>query len=229
MATSNFTEEEILFRRRARRRLVGAVVLVVTVIAVVPMILPENKPQQDTQQIEIRIPAQDASGYAPKVTPAPSPNPVSGTASNSDSAMSQPAIVDTNPPAPLPAAPVSDLVPRPASTEKPSVAATTPTQPKEPVKPSVAAKPNTPSKANAAAKPSYFVQYGAFSELKNAKQRQAELKTKGVTTFTEVTTTAAGDKIRVRSGPYSGREDAEKVRLKVKPLDSKLVVTDNNP
>ena len=229
MATSNFTEEEILFRRRARRRLVGAVVLVVTVIAVVPMILPENKPQQDTQQIEIRIPAQDASGYAPKITPAPSQNPVSGTAPNGEPANSQPAIVDTNPAAPLPAAPVSDLVPTPAPTEKPSVAATTPTQTKELVKSSVATKPNTPSKAGAGANSTFFVQYGAFSELKNAKLRQAELKTKGVTTFTEVTTTAAGDKIRVRSGPYSGREDAEKVRLKVKPLDSKLVVTGNNP
>ena len=241
MATSNFTEEEILFRRRARRRLVGAVVLVVTVIAVVPMILPENKPQQDTQQIEIRIPPQDASGYAPKITPAPSPNPASGTAPagiappgtapNGESANSQPAIVDVNPTAPLPAAPVSDLVPTPAPTEKPPVAATTPPRAtKEPVKSSVTtAQPNTPSKAGAAAKSSYFVQYGAFSELKNAKLRQAELKTKGVTTFTEVTTTAAGDKIRVRSGPYSGREDAEKVRLKVKPLDSKLVVTGNNP
>ena len=70
MATPNYTEEEIQFRKRARRRLVGAVVLVALVVAVVPLILPESKPQQDTQQIDIRIPSQDASGYAPKIMPA---------------------------------------------------------------------------------------------------------------------------------------------------------------
>ncbi len=71
MATPNYTEEEIQFRKRARRRLVGAVVLVVVVVALVPMILPESKPQQDSQPIDIRIPSQDATGYAPKILPAP--------------------------------------------------------------------------------------------------------------------------------------------------------------
>ena len=73
------------------------------------------------------------------------------------------------------------------------------------------------------------MQYGAFSEQKNAKQRQTELKAKGVNTFTEVVKTSAGDKIRVRSGPYAVREEAEKVRVKVKPLDTKLVVLGSNP
>ena len=72
------------------------------------------------------------------------------------------------------------------------------------------------------------MQYGAFTEMKNAQQRQADLKIKGVTTFTEVVKTTAGDKIRVRSGPYAAREQADKVREKVKPLDSKLVVMGNN-
>ena len=71
MATPNISDEEIQFRKRARRRLVGAIVLVLIVVVVVPWILPADKPQQDAQQIDIRIPAQDASGYAPKVLPAP--------------------------------------------------------------------------------------------------------------------------------------------------------------
>ena len=75
MATPNYTEEEIQFRKRARRRLVGAVVLVALVVAVVPMILPESKPQQDSQPIDIRIPSQDATGYAPKILPAPVTEP----------------------------------------------------------------------------------------------------------------------------------------------------------
>lgn len=213
MATPNYTEEEILFRRRARRRLVGAVVLVVAVIAIVPMILPENKPQQDTQQIEIQIPAQDATGYAPKIIPAPDTASVP-----TDSAAAKPEVASAVIPDSAP--------PTPAKPDKPQADTSAPAKP---VTATPTAKPSIASKPSAATKQSYFVQYGAFSELKNAKQRQAELKTKNVNTFTEVVKTAAGDKIRVRSGPYAVREDAEKVRLKVKPLESKLVVTGNNP
>lgn len=209
MATPNYTEEEILFRRRARRRLVGAVVLVVTVVAVVPMILPESKPQQDTQQIEIRIPAQDATGYVPKIQPAPAPLPtLNPAATDVDKAAA---------PAPETASNVTVAPPAPA------IVAANPTP--VPAIPTVA----TPAKPAAAAKQAYFVQYGAFSEQKNAKVRQAELKAKGINTFTEVVKTSAGDKIRVRSGPYVAREEAEKIRIKVKPLDSKLVVTGNTP
>ena len=208
MATPNYTEEEIQFRKRARRRLVGAVVLVVLVVAGVPLILPADKPQQDTQQIDIRIPSQDATGYAPKIMPAHSveqPPPA---------APEKPAI--TIPPAALNAAPA--LPPsKTGPIEKPVEAV-----------PPVKAVHDAPKPA-VAAKQTFYVQYGAFSESKNAKQRQTELKTKGVPTFTEVVKTSAGNKIRVRSGPYASRAQAEKVREKVKPLDSKLVVTGDTP
>lgn len=229
MATPNYTEEEILFRRRARRRLVGAVVLVVTVIAVVPMILPESKPQQETQQIEIRIPAQDATGYAPKITPAPSVESAvtSSTPSNiaplvapsTEAAKSSANVPQVPPPEP----PIKQEKPLAlvSETAKPVVAPIKAT--KEPAKISATSKPS------ATAKQTYFVQYGAFSEQKNAKQRQAELKAKGINTFTEMVKTSAGNKVRVRSGPYAAREEAEKIRTKVKPLDTKLVVMGNNP
>ena len=229
MATPNYTEEEILFRRRARRRLVGAVVLVVTVIAVVPMILPESKPQQETQQIEIRIPAQDATGYAPNITPAPSAESAvtASTASNIAPAVTSNSKEETKPSANVPQAPSAAL---PALQDKPHVVAPEPVA--APVK--AASEPDKPASAPtkpsaAAAKQTYLVQYGAFSEQKNAKQRQAELKAKGINTFTEVVKTSAGNKVRVRSGPYSAREEAEKIRVKVKPLDTKLVVMGNTP
>lgn len=214
MAAPNYTEEEILFRRRARRRLVGAVVLVVSVIAIVPMILPESKPQSETQQIEIRIPAQDASGYAPKIVAAPE----SGVAVTE--AVKEPVVATPagNKPEEKPPA-IGPQIQTVAPVEKVKEAAAPVT---------AVAKPAEAAKTTAAAKQTYFVQYGAFSESKNAKQRQAELKAKSINTFTEVVKTSAGDKIRVRSGPYTAREDAEKIRSKVKPLDTKLVVMGDN-
>ncbi len=215
MATPNYTEEEILFRRRARRRLVGAVVLVVAVIAIVPMILPESKPRQETQQIDIRIPTQDASGYVPKITPAPG----SGVAATEN--------FDTQAAVASGAASVDKLEVKPAVMVPPVQNVVAAEKPKDKIlatpAPTIAtAKPSVP------AKQTYFVQYGAFSEQKNANQRQTDLKGKGIHTFTEVVKTSAGDKIRVRSGPYTAREDAEKIRVKVKPLDTKLVVMGNN-
>jgi len=216
MATPNYSEEEILFRRRARRRLVGAVVLVVAVVAIVPMILPESKPQQDTQQIEIRIPAQDGSGYTSKITPVPeSPQTAANVPAAPTAEQGPPSVTAAPSPAPEP---VKAVEAKPATL--PVIQASKPE-----TKPADAAKPTPIAKPAAAAKQAYYVQYGAFSESKNAKQRQAELKAKGINTFTEVVKTAAGDKIRVRSGPYGSRDDAEKIRTKVKPLDSKLVVT----
>ena len=218
MATPNYTEEEIQFRKRARRRLVGAVVLVVLVVAGVPLLLPADKPQQDTQQIDIRIPSQDATGYAPKIMPAPGaaeqPAPAKPTKST---VIIPPAALKAAPALPeTPSSPTSEARPA-ASKEKPAAIA------------SVPEKPVKHEAAPAAAKQSFYVQYGAFSESKNAKQRQTALKTKGVPTFTEIIKTSAGNKIRVRSGPYAVRAQAEKVREKVKPLDSKLVVIDGKP
>lgn len=215
MATPNYTEEEILFRRRARRRLVGAVVLVVAVIAIVPMILPESKPRQETQQIDIRIPTQDASGYVPKITPAPG----SGVAATEN--------FDTQAAVASGAASVDKLEVKPTIIVPPVQSVVVAEKPKDKIlatpAPTIAA-----AKPSVAAKQTYFVQYGAFSEQKNANQRQTDLKGKGIHTFTEVVKTSAGDKIRVRSGPYTAREDAEKIRVKVKPLDTKLVVMGNN-
>lgn len=217
MATPNLTEEEVVFRRRARRRLVGAVVLVVIAVAVVPMILPEKRPQADTQQIDIRIPAQDASGYAPKIVAAPAPiTPASAV----------------TPVAPKPAPEVAPLnmetPPAPVQAPKAAPAAEKTQPPANGAAPAVKPVPDTPAKPATEDAQAYYVQYGAFSELKNAKQKQADLKAKGITTFTEVVKTSGGDKIRVRSGPYPARDQAEKVRAKVKPLDSKLVVTGNH-
>jgi DedD protein len=212
MATPNITDEEIQFRKRARRRLVGAIVLVLVVVVVVPWILPADKPQQDTQQIDIRIPAQDASGFASKVTPAPAPE-----AAPRPEAAPQPAPV-AEPPAPA-AAPAVPTPPTPESKPEPKAEAAP-----EPAPAAAAAAEPKPAAAPLAAGETIFIQYGAFSEAKNAKQRQADLKAKGIATYTEVVKTSGGDRIRVRSGPYATHDAAEKVRQKAKPLDSKLVV-----
>ena len=220
MATPNYSEEEIQFRKRARRRLVGAVVLVALVVAVVPLILPESKPQQETQQIDIRIPTQDATGFTPKITPAPIKTPASAPAAVETD--TPPALIKTpaeNLPSDSEASPEHTTPPKPVTVKAPVTAITPPQETH-----SADATSEPLIKAEPAKTQTYYLQYGAFTELKNAKQRQSELKAKGVPTFTEVVKTSAGDKIRVRSGPYTTRDKVEQIREKTKPLEGKLVV-----
>ena len=50
-------EQDLLLRKRARRRLVGSVVLVIVAIIVLPMIL-ERAPKQERTELEIIIPSE---------------------------------------------------------------------------------------------------------------------------------------------------------------------------
>lgn len=104
MARSAVSDEEIQLRKRARRRLVGAITLVVLVVAAVPMIL-DSEPQQRPQQIEVQIPPQ------PKPPPderMPTPSPASPAAPAPGAA----------PAVPPPTAAPSDSAPPPATAEK---------------------------------------------------------------------------------------------------------------
>ena len=59
----NITEEELLLRKRARRRLLGATVLVIASIVILPMIFDEPKPDTEKHEIDIHLfPEEDTLG-----------------------------------------------------------------------------------------------------------------------------------------------------------------------
>ena len=65
-----------LLRRRARRRLVGAIALVVLAVVVLPIIL-DQKPRSGSQELTVQIPSQDAGPFkARALPPLQSPPPV---------------------------------------------------------------------------------------------------------------------------------------------------------
>ena len=67
------SEEELQLKKRARRRLIGAIVLVAAVAAILPMVL-DTDPKPTSQEINIQIPSPDAKGgFASKVVPLPAP------------------------------------------------------------------------------------------------------------------------------------------------------------
>lgn len=62
------SDDANLLRRRARRRLVGAIALVVLVVVVLPIIL-DQKPRPGPQELTVQIPSQDGGPFKTRVLP----------------------------------------------------------------------------------------------------------------------------------------------------------------
>ncbi len=68
------SDEEVQLKKRARRRLVGAITLVLIVVVFLPMVL-DNEPRPLSEDIEISIPNVPSDSEAPAAVPAPAPLP----------------------------------------------------------------------------------------------------------------------------------------------------------
>jgi DedD protein len=79
------SDDANLLRRRARRRLVGAIALVVLVVVVLPVIL-DQKPRPGPQELTVQIPSQDGGPFKTRVLPPLQPAPVAAPAQKSDPA-----------------------------------------------------------------------------------------------------------------------------------------------
>jgi len=221
------SDEELQLKKRARRRLVGAIVLVTAVAVVLPMAL-DSEPRPSSQSINIQIPPPDAGVLSAKpapLKPADVPAPAAETpkAETKVEARTEPkpeAVAEAK------SEPKSEPKPEPKSEPKPAPAAKA-----EPVAPATkaeaAAKPKDSPKAREAVKSAggFVIQVAALSDAARAKELQAKIAGGGMKAYTEVVQTAKGPVTRVRVGPYASREAAEKARpqLQKLQLDGKVV------
>jgi DedD protein len=201
------SDEEFQLKRRARRRLLGAIVLVTAIVVVLPMVL-DTEPRPVSQNITIRIPATDSEAFKAKVAPPPP-----AKAPDSKSAAPQ-ADAKT---AAAPAASKDKDAPKPAAqpeTAKPAKA------------PSVKAPEKAPAKTTAkttkpAAQPGggpFVVQVIALADAEKAQRLQGQISAAGIKSYTEVVKTVKGEVTRVRAGPFATREAAEKARDQLKSI-----------
>ena len=191
------SDEELQLKRRARRRLIGAIVLVAAMVVVLPMVL-DTEPRPVSQNITVRIPSPDANAFAPKPAPAPVSKPAAGKSTASEVDARATAAPAGSQEAPRPVA--QPEAAKPAKTEKP----------KAPAKPS---KPAAPA-ANGA----FVVQIIALADAEKARRMQQQIAAAGIKSYTEVVKTVKGDVTRVRAGPFGTREAAEKAREQLKSL-----------
>ena len=195
------SDEELQLRRRARRRLIGAIVLVTAVVVILPMVL-DSEPRPSGQPITVQIPSPDSGGFAPKLVPAPpAPQP------------KEPPV----PPQPVkPAeAPAKVVAAAPPVQEAPPVAAAPQQEPEPQAKPKPKSKPKPPAKAKGG---QYVVQVIALADAGKAQQMQQQIAGAGIKSYTEVVKTAKGDVTRVRAGPFASRNAADKARDQLKGM-----------
>lgn len=205
-AASTAAEPVEVARARARRRLIGAVVLLGIGVVAFPLLF-ETQPRPIPVDIPIEIPSRD--GQPPLALPPPkvAAAPASAAADK----------------APAPSVPASAAEPRSEQT-KPDA----PAKDAQPAKPAPAALPAAPAPkpatepAKPAAKPlaeapgRFVVQVGAFAEATAVRQARAKVEKLGLATYTQVVETSSGARTRVRLGPFDTRDEAEKAAAKLK-------------
>lgn len=224
-------QEGLDLRRRARRRLIGAVALVLALVVVPPWIM-DLEPKPVATRLSVEIPSQDAAQLKPPARPAaadaatkpadsvkPPASAKSAAVAPTDNASRS---LDSRTVAALGAPKTAE----PAAAEAAKASGDAPAAPPKPAAPAskpaeAAKKPAEAPSVQAARAPAgegFVVPLGAFGNPENAKQLQARLAKEGIQTYAEPVRTAAGEQTRVRAGPYPSREAAEKVRGRVKEM-----------
>lgn len=212
-------DAELQLKKRARRRLVGAIALALLAVIVLPMVM-DREPRPVGQDIQVRIPSQDASSFAARVMPGkpvatPLPAPEPKTVAEPVPGTRPEAVADARSEAPEPVAAAV------------AAAAKPPVKPAE--KPAAAGKPV--EKATPAAKPvdkvattkpaaestgQWVVQLGAYKDAGNVKLLLSKLKGVNVPAYTENYDSPQGARTRVRAGPFPSQDAAEKARARIK-------------
>jgi DedD protein len=250
-------------KKRARRRLVGAIGLALAVAIGLPMIL-DSEPKPLASDIEIRIPSK---AQAVTNNGAASGNPsagVNGTAQGTiQAAVPAPGaaldaseqIITSAPPLPAIVMPATDVKPAPAPMPLPAPKVEAPVrqaesrpEPRPEPKPVAKAEPVPESKpapkavdstralailegrpvikeaavkepaAKEAGKNNYVVQVAALATQDKVDELQERLKAAGIDSYTQKISTSAGQRIRIRVGPFGSREEADKALAKLARL-----------
>ena len=197
------SDEELQLKRRARRRLIGAIVLVTVIIVVLPMVL-DTEPKPVTRDITVRIPSPDSGTFTSKVLPAPKDAKLASKAADGKAAAKPIEERKSVAASSDPASPASvNEAPRATAKETP--------------KPAKAAPAKAPKLA-AAPEGQFVVQVIALADAEKAKQMQTKITAAGIKAYTEIVKTAKGDVTRVRAGPFATREAAETARAQLKAI-----------
>ena len=228
-------------KKRARRRLVGAIALALAVAVGLPMLL-DTEPKPLASDLSIQIPSRDKAPplpvpAAPGVADLPAVLPA-------DSLDRREEIVDTPKPAPavvtapkiaLKTEPKIEPKPEPklAKVEPKPVAKADEKPVAKPARPVSAAPDSARAQGILEGKPAqpasdrFIVQVAALGSAENVAELQEKLNAAGIRSFTHKISTPSGERIQVKLGPFSRIEaDRMHARLEKAGLPGSLVRPD---
>ena len=185
-------EQDLLLRKRARRRVVGSVVLVIMAIIFLPMIL-ERVPEQEGKEVEIIIHSENLLDKSSEII------------------FQNKSVEDT--------VPVSIEPNIGSNTSQEIIIELEQLTKKE------KAESKHKDKKSIITIERFVVQLGAFSDATKAKNQERSLESNGIKkAYTEMIKNENIEVTRVRVGPFSTREAAEKEQKKLKELGVNGVV-----
>lgn len=235
-------------RTRARQRLIGAAVLVIIGIVVFPIVF-ETRPRPIAVDIPIEIPSRDQAP-ALAMPAARSPTPPGADAASGPGAASAAGNAAGDAAAHAPGADdvITELrearpgagtssartepAAKPQAERRADVAAPKPLEPAHKDKRLSAAEDSARARAllegknpdGTAAPGRFVVQVGAFADPASARTVRLKVEKLGLKTYTQSASTSAGERIRVRIGPFDTRDDAERALAKAKGAGLNAVV-----
>ena len=230
------SDAQLQLKKRARRRLVGAIAFAGLAAVVLPMVMDEE-PKQQVQDVQIVIPGQDQAPFSPKVpaakaTPAVVPTPAPASVAVKPAAPVAPVTVQSAPTpksvevAPVkPAAKVSEKTaekPVQKPLEKPVEKSAKPAADTQRAAAILGGKASEAAPANGSGQ--HVILIGAFANVANVKQLQSKIGDLGIKTYTEPLDSPQGKKTRVRAGPFPNREAADAALDKLKRIGVSGVV-----
>jgi len=208
--------QELSLKKRARRRLVGAVALVLLMVIILPMILQDRVAM--TPKDTIKITMLDA----PEVMVDTTENPQQTKPSNVDTTQTvldeTSAIIED-----------SDSVANTATVAKVDESKPAEVKPIEvtPVETKVAEVKPVKTKSASKNSANFTIQLGVYSNSANVKQLQAKLKMLGFVSHTDKISTPKGENVRLRAGDYVSRQEAADALDKLKAAGLSGMVVSN--
>jgi len=216
-----------LVRRRARHRLMGAVVLVLLAVVGFPLlfdtqprpvavdtpILIPDRPSSAPSKVTQALPAEAAP--AKPLLPEAKPLPVQEGLDAKEEVVSsaKPSPSDEPKRVQEPSPQLAEAAPKPPKTDKPEAVA-------KPKDDGNKARDLLDGKPPSAGGERHVVQVGAFTDPAKVREVRRKLEQAGLSTFTQSVDGKDGKATtRVRVGPFSSREDADKAAAKVRKLD----------
>jgi DedD protein len=218
-------DQELSLKKRARRRLVGAIGLVLLMVGVLPMVLQDRASLTPSAAIKITMAGVDAGVVEPIAPPAPLAAPVLPPVlplAGDVSATSDSTAVAVNDSA------ASAVPTQIKPTEKPTEQAIE--KPLE-AKPQLAAPAVVKAEDSAVTEPaksSFAIQIGVYSSMASVTEMEAKLKQAGYQASIKKVSTDKGEKIRLRTGDYPTRQQAAQAMLKLQTLNMQGMVVTND-